>query len=73
MPRDILIRDVPEEASHAFRRGAASRGLTQAEYFARLVRLHESARQLAELPVEPDATNLVAETLAALGLQTVSA
>jgi hypothetical protein len=66
----ILIRDVPVSVTERFRRAARLRGISQAEYLARLVALHDEVRAWAdgETAVTPGP---VRRTLEALGLQSV--
>jgi hypothetical protein len=65
----ILIRDVPVSVTERFRRAARLRGISQAEYLARLVQLHDVARAWAD--EEPTTPNSIGDRLEALGLQRV--
>lgn len=66
------IKTLPPEIAERFRRGAAFRGLTQAEYLERLLDLHDQMRALADSPTSDGRWQQVATELEALGLQTVS-
>jgi hypothetical protein len=64
---DIMLRRVPRSVAHRFRGAAGARGLTHAQYLARLVALHDGMRQRADAG---DAD--LASELERLGLTTVS-
>jgi hypothetical protein len=66
----MLIRDVPVSVTERFRRAARLRGISQAEYLARLVALHDEVRGWADedRALFPDTVNA---SLEALGLQSV--
>lgn len=61
----LNIRNVPDAVIAEFNRGAEIRRITQAQYLARLVGLHEFARALAAT------SPALADALAGLGLATV--
>lgn len=61
---DLLIRSLPTDAAKALREGAGARGLSHAQYLARLIQLAEHARASRE--------PAVLALLAGLGLERVS-
>lgn len=67
----ILIRNVDADARGRLSRGAAMRGMTQAEYLGRLLDLHDTMRALADTPTSDGRWEQVATELESLGLQTV--
>lgn len=65
---DMLLRNVPDEAAHRLRRAAAARRMTQGEYIAALVLLHDALRARAD-----EGDDVLYAELEVLGLQTVVA
>lgn len=70
-PVSIAIRGVSADTLAQFRRGAAMRGSSQAQYLAALVELHARMRALADTPTADGRWGQVATELEALGLQTM--
>jgi hypothetical protein len=66
----MLIRDVPVSVTERFRRAARLRGISQAEYLARLVTLHDEARGWVDEDRILSPEN-ISDRLEALGLQSV--
>ena len=67
----IAIRGVSADTLAQFRRGAAMRGTSQAQYLAALLELHARMRALADIPTPAGRWEQVATELEALGLQTM--
>lgn len=63
----LTVRNLDRETYDQFRRGAAARGITQAEYLRRLVELHASCRNGD--PYTGDRRSLLADA----GLDTITA
>jgi hypothetical protein len=59
---DIAIRKVEPAVLAQFRAGAAARGITQAEYLARLVELHERMREAVALDSMPLPLTILQDT-----------
>lgn len=66
------IKSIPPHIADRFRRAAALRGITQADYLERLLDLHDRMRLLADSPTNDGRWEQVGTELDALGLQTVS-